>query len=178
MDKKQKPKTRILKTASSLFHNQGYNSTGINQIIEEASVAKASFYSHFRSKDDLCIEFLKKRHHDWFEKFRSFIENESSPKTKVMAAFDFLVHMNESENFRGCSFLNTLSELPEADVRIIQEIRNHKTDLRIYFQSVIKKQETADHVYLLFESAIVESQVYKDNWPIVHAKEIINNLIE
>lgn len=25
-------------------------------------VTKASFYQHFKSKDDLCVEFFKKRH--------------------------------------------------------------------------------------------------------------------
>ena len=51
------PRERILDTATILFHQQGYNSTGINQIISEAKVAKASFYQHFKSKDDLCAAF-------------------------------------------------------------------------------------------------------------------------
>jgi AcrR family transcriptional regulator len=44
------PRERILERASILFHHQGYNSTGINQIISEANVAKASFYQHFQNK--------------------------------------------------------------------------------------------------------------------------------
>ncbi|UII26928.1 TetR/AcrR family transcriptional regulator [Fulvivirga maritima] len=39
------PRERILEVTSELFHQQGYNSTGINQIIKEAKVAKASLYS-------------------------------------------------------------------------------------------------------------------------------------
>ena len=50
-----------------MFHKQGFNSTGINQIIEEAKVAKASFYQHFKSKEDLCVAFLEKRHSFWFD---------------------------------------------------------------------------------------------------------------
>ena len=46
---------RILDTAARLFYAQGYNSTGINQVIKEANVAKASLYQHFPSKEDLLI---------------------------------------------------------------------------------------------------------------------------
>ncbi|MGF1669823.1 MAG: TetR/AcrR family transcriptional regulator [Balneolaceae bacterium] len=175
--KKSKPRERIVETASKLFHQQGYNSTGINQIIEEASVAKATFYSHFKSKDDLCVEFLLKRHHGWFEKLRSFTDKKNSLKMKIIAAFDFIINMNELENFRGCSFLNTLSELPDGNTRILKVIRDHKSDVRQYFQSLIQNSEKADHIYMLFESSIVESQLFRDNWPVIHSKEIINNLI-
>ncbi len=47
---------RILQTAMKLFYSQGIKSTGINQIIEESKVAKASFYNHFPSKRDLIKE--------------------------------------------------------------------------------------------------------------------------
>lgn len=42
------PRERIVETTFELFAKQGYNSTGINQIIADAGVAKASFYLHFK----------------------------------------------------------------------------------------------------------------------------------
>jgi AcrR family transcriptional regulator len=66
------PRERILNTAYTLFHKQGYNNTGINQIIMEANVSKASFYAHFKSKDDLCIEFLNKRFDYWVSELENF----------------------------------------------------------------------------------------------------------
>ena len=53
------PRDRILETASRLFYTQGYNNTGINQLIKAAKVAKASFYEYFPSKEDLLLEYLK-----------------------------------------------------------------------------------------------------------------------
>ncbi|HFK5573656.1 TPA: TetR/AcrR family transcriptional regulator, partial [Elizabethkingia anophelis] len=49
------PRERLLEAASLLFHTQGYNNTGINQIVIESKVSKASFYDHFKSKDELCM---------------------------------------------------------------------------------------------------------------------------
>ena len=43
-------RNRIIETASDLFYRNGYNSTGINQIIAEAGIAKATLYNHFKSE--------------------------------------------------------------------------------------------------------------------------------
>ena len=51
-------KRRILDAATRLFYRQGIKNTGVNQIIDEAAVAKASFYQYFPSKDDLIIACL------------------------------------------------------------------------------------------------------------------------
>ncbi len=170
------PKERILDKAFILFHKQGYNSTGINQIIEEAKVAKASFYQHFKSKEDLCVAFLNQRHEYWFYELEKF-SKEKDPKSKIESSFDFLIYMNEKENFRGCSFLNLLSEIPSDNTKVLNVIQNHKSDLRNYFSNFIENELMSDHIYLLFESCIIESQLFKSNDFIEQSKKIINTLI-
>ncbi|MDQ0065989.1 TetR/AcrR family transcriptional regulator [Chryseobacterium lathyri] len=170
-------KERILETASTLFGKQGYNSTGINQIISEAKVAKASFYQYFKSKDDLCIEYLNVRHQYWFNKLNHFCEQEENLKVKILSSFDFLIHMNQEENFQGCSFLNILSEIPMDNAKILNVIQHHKTELRKYFTELLKNDTLSDHIYLLFESCIIESQLFKSNELIEKTKKIVNNLI-
>ena len=171
------PKERILEKTFTLFHKQGYNATGINQIIEEAKVAKASFYQHFKSKEDLCVAFLNQRHLFWFEQLQKFTANQEDLKSKVLASFDFLIFMNKNENFRGCSFLNILSEIQSDNVKIMSVIQSHKADLRAYFSEILKDNLLSDHVYLLFESCIIESQLFKSNELIEKTKRIIQTLI-
>lgn len=171
------PRDRIVQTASGLFGRQGYNSTGINQIISEAKVAKASFYQYFKSKDDLCVEYLKVRHQYWFNELNDFCEQEETPKSRILKSFDFLIYMNQKENFQGCSFLNILSEIPLDNVKILTVIQHHKIDLRTYFSELLKDKELSDHIYLLFESSLIESQLFKSNEFIERSKKIINHLI-
>lgn len=171
------PRERILEKTFTLFHQQGYNATGINQIIEEAKVAKASFYQHFKSKEDLCVAFLNERHSFWFNQLEQFISKEKETKAKVLASFDFLIFMNKEENFRGCSFLNILSEIPSDNIKILRVLQSHKHDLRVYFQNIINDELLSDHIYLLFESCIIESQLFKSNQFIEQSKRIINTLI-
>ncbi|PIF44397.1 AcrR family transcriptional regulator [Chryseobacterium sp. 52] len=171
------PKDRIVEAAFELFSKQGYNSTGINQIISEAKVAKASFYQYFKSKEDLCVEFLNVRHRYWFNELNLFLLKEEDHQSKLLKAFDFLIYMNEKENFRGCSFLNILSEIPMDNVKILNVIQHHKAELRNYFLEILKDETVSDHIYLLFESCIIESQLFKSNEFIEKSKKIINTLI-
>lgn len=141
------------------------------------NVAKASFYQHFKSKDDLCIEFLNRRHQYWFEELSNYTSNSKKLKAKVISAFDFIIHMNEKENFRGCCFLNILSEISKEQENILTVIQAHKNDLRIFFKEVLEDELLATHIYLLFESAIIESQLFRSNEIVNKSKSIINSLI-
>ncbi|PWN60379.1 TetR/AcrR family transcriptional regulator [Chryseobacterium viscerum] len=172
------PRERIIETTFQLFARQGYNSTGINQIISEAEVARASFYQHFKSKEDLCVEFLKVRHEYWFKELNNFVSQGKEIRSKTTKAFDFLVYMNEKENFRGCSFLNILSEIPMDNIKILKVIQSHKTDLRNYFLEILNDDTLSDHIYMLFESSIIESQLFKSNELIEKSKTIATNLIQ
>ena len=169
---------RILDSTFSLFHQQGYHSTGINQIIAASKVAKASFYQHFKSKEDLCVAFLNDRHTYWFGKLHAFTSAAQTRKEKITLSFEFLIAMNEAESYRGCSFLNILSEIPKDNIKIMAVIRDHKNDLRAYFQDMLHEKSLADHVYLLFESAIIESQLFSNQWPVNEAISIVNNLLD
>jgi AcrR family transcriptional regulator len=173
------PKQRLLDTAAELFHNQGYHATGINQVIQEAGVARASLYLHYESKESLLIAFLNHRHDVWFAALKTFTDRENKPREKILAAFDFLFDINEKEDFRGCAFLNILSETTEKDVTILNIIQDHKKDLRIFLGDILKKEKQAvkDHVYLLFEAAIVESQLFRSQWPVMETKKMVSSLL-
>lgn len=172
-----KPRERILNTAMVLFHKQGYNNTGINQIIEDAGVSKASFYQHFRSKDELCIEFLNKRYDYWVSELEQFTSETKTVQEKFQKSFDFLIYMNEREDFRGCSFLNILSEIPSDKEDIHQVICTHKNKLRENFNEVLQNDMVSAHIYLLFESALLTSQLYRSNELIEKSKVIVQDIL-
>lgn len=173
-----KVRDKILSTATELFQSQGYNSTGINQIIEEASIAKGSFYYNFKSKEELCTTFLSNRHEYWMEKLRHYVKTDKIEQSPILSAFDFLFKMNKKENFRGCSFLNILSEISSENRSILAVIQDHKTGLRNYLTSIIENESLNDHIYLLFEGALIESQLFKNQWPVERAKKIVESLIQ
>lgn len=141
-------------------------------------VAKASFYEHFKSKENLCIAFLNQRHQFWFNEFYKFTSKSNNSRKKLLLAFDFIIYMNEKENFRGCSFLNILSEITKEQKNILAVIQSHKNDLRDFFREITNSELSATHCYLLFESSIIESQLFESNEIIKKSKKIATSIIK
>lgn len=171
---------RILKTAARLFFSQGYNSTGINQIIAEAGVAKASLYQHYPSKDDLLLAYLQVASAEWFDSLDYQLKELEFPKDRMLAAFDLLLVYMPSVCFKGCHFQNIISEIPAKNDRAMQQIEQHKQRMKQFFadeSSKMGKSELGEELALLFEGAIISSQIFRQNKPIETAKNLAERLI-
>jgi AcrR family transcriptional regulator len=182
---------RIIETALNLFYNQGYLATGINQIISESKVAKATFYAHFPSKEALCVAYLQTRHILWMRWLKESAVANKTTVEKLTGIFDFLKKWMSESNFRGCAFLNIATEIPSIDSEIRDEVIKHKNDLQDYIKSIIHDliesdssfseldaQQTVKIVYVLVEGAIVSSQNYFTTWPIEAAQKAVKNLLK
>lgn len=52
----QENRERIVKTASVLFRERGYDGVGITELMSTAGFTHGGFYKHFQSKADLMVE--------------------------------------------------------------------------------------------------------------------------
>ncbi|KCX22618.1 bacterial regulatory s, tetR family protein [Acinetobacter baumannii 96512] len=55
-------KLQVVQTAIQLFTTHGFHTTGVDLIIKEAKITKATFYNYFHSKErliEMCIAFQK-----------------------------------------------------------------------------------------------------------------------
>lgn len=184
--KKLSAKERIVDIASNLFYFQGYNQTGINQIINEAGVAKASMYQHFRSKEDVAVEYLRGRHITWMGKLEESINRQNYNEKKVLGCFDYLEEWLTEVNFRGCGWQNIIADLPVDQTKIYDQAVLHKNEFRTFIQNLLKKDDThtieqaeqiGDEILILIEGAIILSQIQKDDWPIKSAKNACVKLL-
>jgi hypothetical protein len=179
-------KEQIIQTANRLFYQQGYNLTGINQIIREAGVAKASLYYHFQSKEDLCVAYLHRRNGYWFNGLQDYLTGTSDPKKLVMMTFEYrIIHMKKSD-FGGCSCIKIISEMPQRDEKIDgQVILQKKKQWSFFFTLVqrlkgIRKKEMVpltDKIFFLFEGGTVQCQVYRNEQPLQAAKKAAGDLL-
>ena len=98
------PRQRLLDGATKLFTTEGIRVIGIDRILREADVAKASLYSLFGSKDALVIAYL--------------------------AFFDQVIEEEPAKQFRGSHFQNAATEFPrpetDAERGIIQAVIDHR----------------------------------------------------
>lgn len=126
------------------------------------------------------MAFLNQRHDFWFAALRAFTDKAKTPRTKTQAAFRFLNDMNSRENFRGCSFINVVTEITDDATAIRTVIQNHKEDLRTFFRDILQEHAArlADHIYLLFEGALIESQLFRNPWPVERATTLAAKLFD
>ena len=178
--KKPTARDAIVKTAARLFYKQGYSNTGINQIIEEAGVAKSTLYQRFRSKEDLLLTYLDETGAATITALSNAASSATTPKEKLLAIFDYLEEMTTQPEFYGCHFLNIVYEMPEGEERARQQIKKQKDHVRTLFTQILKpihQEQLADQIYTLFEGALIGHKIHHDTWPILSAKNTINKLL-
>ena len=174
-------------TAQHLFYEQGYQATGINQIIEEAGVAKASLYQHFPSKEIILNEYLLANRIEFREALLAFTAAMAPGKEKLEGLLDFRTKRMIERNFKGCSFCRITYELPNLDETSAQLIRDHKTWIKIFIAEqlrVIKKassketlRELTEMIFNLSEGAVLQSTMFASAVPMEETKHSVLRLI-
>ncbi len=109
-DHKAASREKILRTAAKLFRKQGYEGTGLKEVMERSGLTVGTFYAHFPSKAALLAEAftrtagesrnstLAEQEKDWY---KTFVVRYLSRK-----------HLENVEN--GCPFPSLISELSRA----------------------------------------------------------------
>ncbi|MHA4812318.1 TetR/AcrR family transcriptional regulator [Flavitalea flava] len=177
----------IVETACRLFYTQGYNLTGINQIIEEAGVAKASLYYHFPSKEDLCVEYLKQRYRVfWCGKLEEYLEGMTDAASRILRTFQCRADFMLDTNYGGCAYIRIIAELPQGNEKIRAQVRLQKDKQRKFFLDEVKNikgidagqaQDLADTLFLLYDGAVMQCQLYEKLWPIDNAVKAVKKLL-
>lgn len=182
-------KALIIQVAARLFFEQGYHTTGIKQIIEAADIAKGTFYSHFKSKEELGLEWLRIGHEKMIAQREAFLNAKAGddPEARLVALFDFLAEGSKACNYRGCAFINTLAESPDLGCPMRKKIQEYKRGFLHYFRELVDKrlpnaseaerEQKSGAIYLLFEGATVASQSFCKTGPIEIAKKQVASIL-
>ena len=76
--KKQK-KRKILEKAFELFRENGYMDTKVEDITKALGISKGSFYTYFKTKEELLCELLESMKNSEMERY-SKVEIDENPK--------------------------------------------------------------------------------------------------
>jgi len=153
-------KLRILTTATALFSSEGIRAVGVDRLIRESSVTKATFYKHFGSKDRLIREYLSTASVDALDALATVIASESSPRASLFALADSLHSTVCADTFRGSLFVNAAAEFPDQrdPVRLI--IAEHHEMVSVKITDLLQRLghplpgEAADELVLAYVGAL------------------------
>jgi AcrR family transcriptional regulator len=124
----------LVETASKLFYAEGIHAVGVDRLVTEAGVTRATFYRHFPTKDDLVVEYLRREH----QLIRSGVDGaklDRSAHDALIAIIDFVADSTCGEGFRGCAFINAAAEYPDP----VHPVRRTIDDHRKWFRDELRK---------------------------------------
>ena len=101
---------RLLAAADELFYDEGIHVVGIDRIIEQAGVAKATLYSTFGNKEGLILAYLQARLERRQARVNAALATASTPRERVLAVFDVLSNYINDPRFHGCADINASAE--------------------------------------------------------------------
>lgn len=158
------PRERILAVACDLFYRNGIHAVGVEAIAEAARTNKMTLYRHFKSKDDLVVEYARKLAAAgdavWLKLAADHPDN---PEKRLAAWVDHVEEIVTSNAERGCALANAAVELqPGHPARaVIEDYKHRKRDhlVKLFRAARYRDPEPlADEVFLLFEGARISIQ--------------------
>ncbi|SEG95280.1 transcriptional regulator, TetR family [Actinacidiphila yanglinensis] len=117
---------RLLNTATRIFYTEGIHSVGVDRIVEEAKVTRATLYRHFSGKDDLVLAYLSLADQGIRGQVATAVASSESAPDQVRAVAKSITAGIRSPGFRGCAFLNAVAEYPDASHPIHQSVMAHR----------------------------------------------------
>ena len=135
---------RILETAFARFYARGLRAVGVDLIIAESGVAKATFYKHFPAKDELVLAYLDKVDGLWSGQLHAAARAAGpDPADQLVGMFDALGAACRSDGYRGCAFINAAAEAP-AGTPIHARTVAHKQAVQAWVRDLAEDAGAAD----------------------------------
>jgi AcrR family transcriptional regulator len=190
-----KARQKILRIASNLFWHNGFESTGVAEILEETGLGSGSLYWFFDSKEDLLLAVLE----NYRKKLVAVIEKPAfeqsdDPLERLFAILDFYRRHLVENNFEfGCPIGNIVLEVGDRYPAV-----RHKTEvlfedwrgmitrclepIAYAFPGDMTSASLAMFVLTIMEGSVMQARAHKDityfDESVQHLKNYLEKIIE
>ena len=179
--KKNQKRKKILDKAWELFRKNGYEETKVEDITRELGVSKGSFYTYFKTKDEVLYEILeriKKENEERINKINVNQEPNKILEDYVISKMNYIVKLlnnmkisSINRNLSNSKLKNFFEELKKVSIEFIKKnivekfnkINGNKYNLEII----------SEFVYLAIEEFLYNEFVLK-NFKNLESSDLIN----
>jgi AcrR family transcriptional regulator len=151
---------RLLDAATALFYREGIHSVGVDRIIEESGVTRATMYKQFQGKEGLVLAYLQGEDQHLRELFAAVATTSDDPAVLLDLVIAGIEQDIRERHTRGCPFINAAAEYPdEGPVREL--IADHREWFRATLEHLAgagglsEPAEVAASLVLLRDAALV-----------------------
>jgi AcrR family transcriptional regulator len=158
---------RLLDAANELFYEEGVRSVGIDRLIEQAGVAKASLYNTFGSKEALIRAYLESRHAGTAARITAYIERFETPRERLLGVFEAQGELFAEPGFRGCAFVSASAEAQPGD-QVEQAADAYRAWVRRLFTDLADEAGVPDaptlarQLHLLYDGGGLSARMDRD----------------
>lgn len=122
-----------MQAAAQTFYAEGISRTGVDRLVDVAGVTRATFYRHFPSKEDLVLAYVQEQDADLRDRAARALASTDVPREQLRAVIQGLAESVVGTGFRGCPYINTAAEYPDALGPVRQAIDAH----RVWFRGAL-----------------------------------------
>jgi TetR/AcrR family transcriptional repressor of nem operon len=178
---KTKTREEIIRKGAELIHAQGFNATGLQQILQTVGIPKGSFYFYFKSKEDFGLEII-----DYFSAMISGIlahylgDKKIPPIERLEKLFEFFETAYQKSDYNlGCPIGNLSLELADTNERLRTHLEGVIEILIAQIESCLEEakhdksipaslniSDTARIIFYGFEGAVLHMKVVKNIEPL------------
>ena len=120
---KQFDREQALDKAMEVFWAQGYEATGVTELLQEMGIGRQSMYDTFGNKRSLFQEALRRYADEYAGRMITILEAPGSPLGNIDNLFDFWQEMLRERGACGCLMGNTAAELGPHDPEMAAALR-------------------------------------------------------
>jgi AcrR family transcriptional regulator len=180
---KPSARERLLAAADELFYDEGVRTVGIDRVIEQAGVAKASLYNTFGSKDALIQAYLEGRHERVAARITRYIERFATPRERLLGVFEAQGGLFADQGFHGCAFVSASAEARPGDA-VEQAADAYRGWVRTLLTDLARQAGVPDpprlarQLHLLYDGAGVSARMDRDPQSAIASRSAAEVLLE
>ncbi|MNI28408.1 putative HTH-type transcriptional regulator YxaF [compost metagenome] len=153
----------VLKVATTLFLEKGYQVTSMDEIVAESKVSKTNIYYHFKSKEELLSAIVKQMISHYNQIMSDIASQTHLSVTERIGALTVLLSEQQPNALGGCPFLTIYVQTSHESDFVRDEIgqffQNQILTLEKLLQEGIAKKEFNVHLPVSQIAALIVSTI-------------------
>lgn len=193
--KKDDTRQRLIEAGAEILRRQGYNGTGIQQVLDGCNVPKGSFYHFFKSKEDFALQVVDHHAVRLAAGLRTlFADSSKTPLARLRSFFDYFLACYSDPDDQlsscGCPIGNLVQEMAPVSPAFRQRLENVILDLEKNMAGLLRQaqaqgemparldpEETARFIAASWQGAILRMKAAGDPTPLARARDFLMELV-
>ncbi|WP_410810049.1 TetR/AcrR family transcriptional regulator [Micromonospora sp. 067-2] len=138
------PRDHLLTTASQLFYSEGINSVGVDRVLRQAGVTRATLYRHFAGKEALVVAYLEREDQMIQAIWSTGLGHAVSADHALELAIEGVATDAHRHHTLGCPFIKAAAEFPDPASPVRRVIGEHRAWFRAELRRLLTEARRDD----------------------------------